>query len=84
MIRGSAPTYASDLAAATPKIQTSLRERNDRGIFSDGRRTQHVSAAGETARNDFAEAMPEKAQVTSHSLVWFAAAIKGRGFHRRI
>jgi hypothetical protein len=43
-----------------------------------------VSAAGETARNDFAETMPEKAQVTSHSLVWFAAAIKGRRFHRRI
>jgi dTDP-4-dehydrorhamnose reductase len=74
-----APTCASDVAAATSKILTSICERNDGGfVFSEVSGTYHMSAAGQTTWYDFAKTILEKARATSHDLVWLAAATQGR------
>ncbi len=74
-----APTCASEVAAATAKILTSMRDRNDRGfVFSEVSGTYHMSAAGQTTWYDFAKTILEKAEATSHNLEWLAAATKER------
>ncbi len=74
-----APTCASDVAAATIKILTSICERNNLGFgFSEVSGTYHISAAGQTTWYDFAKTILEKAGAISHDLVWLAAATQGR------
>ncbi len=74
-----APTCASDVAAATSKIQTSICERNnDSFVFSETGGIYHMSAVGQTTWYDLAETILEKAGATSHNLDWLAAATKGR------
>src|SRR6266851_6098075 len=74
-----APTCASDVAAATSKILTSISERNNGGfVFSEVSGTYHMSAAGQTTWYDFAKTVLEKAGATSQGLVWLAKATHGR------
>lgn len=73
-----APTWASDVAAATTKILNLICERNDGFVFSDVGGTYHMSAAGQTTWYDFAKAVLEKAGATSHIPQWLAAATKER------
>jgi len=74
-----APTCASDVAAATSKILTSICERNnDSFVFSETGGIYHMSAVGQTTWYDLAETILEKAGATSHNLDWLAAATKGR------
>ena len=74
-----APTCASEVAAATAKILTSMRDSNDGDfVFSEVSGTYHMSAAGQTTWYDFAKTILEKAEATSHILEWFAAATKER------
>ncbi len=74
-----APTCASDVAAATTKILSPICERNDGSfVFSDVSGTYHISAAGQTTWNDFAETILEKAKATSHNLDWLTTATQGR------
>jgi dTDP-4-dehydrorhamnose reductase len=74
-----APTCASEVAAATVKILTSMNTRNDGGsLFSGVRETYHMSAAGQTTWYDFAKAILERARVTWQNLEWLAAATQGR------
>src|SRR6267378_6535296 len=74
-----APTCASDVAAATTKILSLICEKNDGSfVFSDVSGTYHMSAAGQTTWNDFAETILEKAKATSHNLDWLTTATKGR------
>src|SRR6266568_4139694 len=74
-----APTCASEVAAATTKILTSIRDRNDCGFaFSEASGTYHMSAAGQTTWYDFAKTILEKAETTSQIPEWLAAATKER------
>jgi dTDP-4-dehydrorhamnose reductase len=77
-----APTCASDVAAATTKILSSICESNNSGFVfsnvSDVSGTYHMSAAGHTTWYDFAKAILEKAEATSHNLDWLATATQGR------
>jgi len=74
-----APTSASDVAAATARVLSNLRETNDRGfVFSKVTGTYHMSAAGQTTWHDFAETILEEAKATSHNLDWLTAATQGR------
>jgi dTDP-4-dehydrorhamnose reductase len=74
-----APTCASEVAAATTKILTSICDGNDSGfVFSEVSGTYHMSAAGQTTWCEFAETILEKAEVNLHSLDWLATATKER------
>jgi len=74
-----APTCAFEVAAATAKILTSIRDRNDGVfVFSEVSGTYHMSAAGQTTWYDFAKTVLEKAGATSHIPQWLAAATKER------
>jgi len=74
-----APTCASEVAAATAKILTRMLGRNDSDfVFSEVSGTYHMTAAGQTTWYDFAKTILEKAEATSHSLDWLAAATRGR------
>jgi len=73
------PTCASDLAAATIKILTSISTRNRNGFaFSDVGGTYHMTAAGQTTWYEFAKAILEKAGASSHAPHWLDAATQGR------
>jgi dTDP-4-dehydrorhamnose reductase len=74
-----APTCASEVAAATANILTSMRDMNNCGfVFSEVSGTYHMSAAGQTTWYDFAKTILEKAEATSHIPDWLAAATKER------
>ncbi len=74
-----APTCASEVAAATAKILTSIRDGNNCGFaFSEASGTYHMSAAGQTTWYDFAKTILEKAEATSQIPEWLAAATKER------
>ena len=74
-----APTCAFEVAAATAKILTSIRDRNDGVfVFSEVSGTYHMSATGQTTWYDFAKTVLEKAGATSHIPQWLAAATKER------
>ena len=73
------PTCASDLAAATCKILSSICKWNNGGfVFSGVSGTYHMSAAGQTTWYDFAKTILEKAGTASHGLTWLAVATQGR------
>ena len=80
-----APTCASDVAAATTKILSTMCERSDRGVgFSEVGGTYHMSAAGQTTWYDFAKTILEKAEATSHNMEWLAAATQGHRLMARL
>ncbi len=73
-----APTCAVDLAAATCKILAGMTERNrEQFVCSGVSGTYHMSAAGQTTWYDFAKAILEEAQATTHNPRWLADATKG-------
>ena len=79
-----APTCASVVAAATSEILTEMFERKADGFsFPEVSGTYHMSAAGQTTWYDFAKTILEKAEATSHSLEWLAAATQGRTLKAR-
>lgn len=74
-----APTWASEVAAATAKILARIHQKNDHSfVFSEVSGTYHMSAAGQTTWYDFAETILEKAEVNGHSVDWLSAATQGR------
>ena len=72
------PTCASELATATCKVLTKIKERN-RGqfVFSEASGTCHVSAAGQTTWYEFAKAILEEAEATPQPPKWLAGATRG-------
>ena len=61
-----------------------MRSKKDsRFLFSEVSGTYHMSAAGQTTWYDFAKTILEKAEATSHSLEWLAAATQGRRLKAR-
>jgi len=74
-----APTCAADLATATCKILAGINERNRKQFdFSGISGTYHMSAAGQTTWYDFAMAILEEAEASSHGQRWVSDATKGR------
>src|SRR6267378_1626093 len=74
-----APTCALEVAEATAKVLTSIRDKNDSGfVFSEVSGTYHMSATGQTTWYDFAKTILEKAEATPHILEWLTAATKER------
>jgi len=79
-----APTCASEVAAATTRILARMRARHNGGfVFSETSATYHMSAAGQTTWYGFAKTILEKAETTSQSPEWLAAATQGRPFVAR-
>ncbi len=73
-----APTCASEVAAATTNILTKICTSSGRSfVFSEVSGTYHMSAAGQTTWYDFAKAILEEAEATSHNPKWLADATKG-------
>jgi dTDP-4-dehydrorhamnose reductase len=74
-----APTWASDIAAATTKILTSVYgQRVAAPAVRAISGTYHMTAAGETTWFDFAKAILEEAAQSSPDVSWLAAATRGR------
>jgi len=74
-----APTCAADFATATCKILAGINERNrERFDFSGISGTYHMSAAGQTTWYEFAKAIVEEAEASTHSPKWLSDATKGR------
>ena len=74
-----APTRASDIAAATTKILTSVYGQSvDAPAVHAISGTYHMTAAGETTWFDFAKAILEEAAQSSPDVSWLAAATRGR------
>jgi len=74
-----APTWASDIAAATTKILTSVYgQRVGAPALRAISGTYHMTAAGETTWFDFAKAILEEAAQSSQDVPWLAAATRGR------
>ncbi len=74
-----APTWATDIAAATTKILTSVYgQRVDAPAVHAISGTYHMTAAGETTWFDFAKAILEEAAKSSPDVSWLAAATGGR------
>jgi dTDP-4-dehydrorhamnose reductase len=74
-----APTCASDVAAATSKILTSIcKSNNGEFVFPPLGGTYHMSAGGQTTWYDFAKTILEEAGAISNDLVWLHAVTRGR------
>ena len=74
-----APTCAADLATATCKILAGINEQNrEQFDFSGISGTYHMSAAGQTTWYDFAMAILEQAEASSHDQGWLSDATNGR------
>jgi dTDP-4-dehydrorhamnose reductase len=74
-----APTRASDIAAATTKILTSVYgQRVDETAVRAISGTYHMTASGETTWFDFAKAILEEAIQSSPDVAWLATATRGR------
>jgi dTDP-4-dehydrorhamnose reductase len=70
-----APTTSKEIAEATTKILSQLRERGNGSIcLTDVGGIYHMTAAGKTTWFDFAEAILERARTIEASTPWLAAA----------
>ncbi|MGA2429907.1 MAG: dTDP-4-dehydrorhamnose reductase [Candidatus Acidiferrum sp.] len=73
------PTCASDIAAATSRILTSIYERD--AVTTEFARvagTYHMTAVGQTTWYDFAKAILEQASEATEQTSWVTAITKGR------
>jgi dTDP-4-dehydrorhamnose reductase len=74
-----APTCASDIAAATSKVLTSLlAENSGTSSFSKMSGTYHMTAGGLTTWYEFANTILEEAAQAPKGASWFSAATQGR------
>src|SRR5260221_3289133 len=74
-----APTWASDLAAATTRILAGIIAGTKRQFnIPEVSGIYHMTAAGQTTWYEFAKAILEEARRAPQDLLWLASATKGR------